>query len=81
MPRVTTMEKTKHPVAITALIAKAHFVREAASKNNLTYEEESVEGHSDVVRFLFKPLDTESTRKLLTDVPRDAFAFQAVPDF
>ena len=74
------MPGTKHrgiPAVIAAFKSKAQWVRQAALELGLTFEETSVSGQDDVVKFRFGELDSATTRKLIAAVPRDAYAYRA----
>lgn len=66
------------PVVITAIKSKAHVVRQIASKYSYLYEERPVIGRDDLTKFCFKPLDEAATKNLVTEIPLDVFAYQAI---
>ncbi|NKF24107.1 hypothetical protein [Solimonas marina] len=72
------MFTAKRPVVITALKSKAHVLRRVASEHNLSYEERSVPGENDLVKFFFEELDAEKTKAFVFDVPREVYAFRGV---
>jgi hypothetical protein len=72
------MKSKKLPAVVTTLKANAHLVRQAALKHELSYSEEAVPEREDLVSFSFGPMDDATTLKLLCDIPREAFAYQAV---
>jgi hypothetical protein len=74
-----TMKSTKlRPAGIVALKSKAHLVRQVASENGVSYEETTVPGEDDVIRFSFEPMDDTTTRKLVFAIPREAYARSAI---
>jgi hypothetical protein len=73
------MTNAKHtrPAVITAVSSKAHLVRQVAAELGLIYEELSVPGRDGLTKFTFSEIDDETTRKLVTSIPRDAYAYRA----
>ena len=71
-------DSTLRPAVITALLSKAHLVREAALQLGISYSETPVVGHEDQVKFRFDPIDEATTRELLALVPREAYAYRAI---
>ena len=69
---------TRTPAVITALLSKAHLVRETALQLGIPYKESPVAGRDDLVKFSFGPLDEATTRKLVALVPREAYAYRAI---
>lgn len=53
-------------------------VRQVAIKHGLSYQEKPEPESADLVTFNFGPLDDATTRKLIFDVPREAYFFKAV---
>ncbi|KQW45301.1 MULTISPECIES: hypothetical protein [unclassified Roseateles] len=72
------MRQVKHPALITALRTNADLVRQVAVKHGLSYQEEAVLESADLVTFNFGPLDDATTRKLIFDIPREAYYYKAV---
>ena len=70
----------RSPASITALSDKAGVVRQIASTLGFAYSEEKVfEGDLVLVRFSFELTDNETT-KLVSSIPREVYAYQAIFD-
>lgn len=63
---------------ITALRSKAHIVREVAARHGFLYEEASVPGHDDLIRFRIKDMDDAKAQTLVKVMPLEVFAFRGV---
>lgn len=72
------MAKSRHPVVISAISAKADLIRQVAAELNLSYQEESPPDEVAVTKFVFPPLDEVQTMRLAERVPREAYAYQGV---
>jgi len=73
------MKRTKlRPAGIVALKSKAHLVRQVALEQGLSYDETPVPGEHNVIRFSFQPMDDATSRKLVSAIPREAFARRAI---
>src|SRR5687768_6610953 len=72
-------EMTKHEkdASIVAHKEKASELRTLASQLNLKFSELDVPGNDKVIRFTFEISDEDLTR-LLQQIPRDVFAYQAL---
>jgi len=66
------------PAVITALKSKAHLVRQVASELGFLYDEGSVTGRDDLVRFSFKQMDDDASRKLAAVMPTEVYAYSAI---
>lgn len=69
------MSQRKHPVVITALKSKAHLVREAALRLDITFTESPVPEQEGLLRFHFDSLDEATTARLATVLPTDVYAY------
>jgi hypothetical protein len=72
------MAKSKHPAVVTVSRAHAPLVRQVALEQHLTYEEASVPGEDGLARFHFGLLDDEASYRLVSAIPREAWAYHAV---
>lgn len=69
---------THRPAAIVVLKSKADAVRQLAAEHGFAYKEAPVLEREDAVRFYFAPMDDATTRRLLSIIPRDVYAYHAV---
>jgi hypothetical protein len=76
---VIVWDMTKHEkdASIVAHREKASELRTLAAQLNLKFSELDVPGNDKVIRFTFEISDEDLTR-LLQQIPRDVFAYQAI---
>jgi hypothetical protein len=64
-----------HPVVLTVLRLRSPEVRQKAECLGLAFKQESVDGQTQAVRFVFPDLDEADTLKLVNAIPRDVYFF------
>jgi len=68
----------RRPAAIVVLKSKAELVRQLAAEHGFSYKEAPVLEREDAIRFYFEAMDNTKTRKLVSLIPRDAYAYRVV---
>ena len=69
---------TRRPASIVVLKSKADLVRQIAAEHGFSYKEAPVLEREDAIRFYFESMDDATTRRLVSVIPRDVYAYRAL---
>lgn len=61
---------------MVVLKAKADLVRQLAAEHGFSYKEAPVLEREDAIRFCFESMDYATTRRLVSMIPRDVYAYR-----